>query len=234
MPMTAVNQTFTQAKLLPLYVAHEAIELPINLIPSTTFVKGQVLEPLSASANDVQTITAPGSGTYTLTFTNPLTGLSATTAAIAYNANDAAVQSALQATVTATGGGTVAVASLAATFSGALANRPVALMTYGGTAGGSVAHTTTGATAGTYQAYASGTAKCILSYSCATDASGYITFGTAATGGYWGETHRSVPAYFTGIFDTSKLTGLNTTSAGHLGKLLSGSVSSGVLAVTGP
>lgn len=234
MPMTAVNTTFTQSKLLPLYEPCDAIELQVNLTPSTVFAKGQLLE-LATSANDVQTITAPGSGAYTLTITNPLTGLSGTTISTAFGASDATVQTNINTVLAATGGGTATVSSLAVTFSGALAARPVPLMVYAGTAGGSVAHTTTGASTGCYQTYTTGPAKAILPYACATDSAGRITLGAAATGGYIGaETLPSIGAYFTGIFDTSKIVGMDADAVTDLGRLLSGTYASGVLVVTGP
>lgn len=236
MPQTAVQSTYTATKLLPLYQYGEAMELDVNLAPSLTYPKGQVLGQITSAANDVQTITPPGSSTYTLTFTNPLTGTSGTTTALAFNAVDATVQAALQSVVTSTGGGTVTVSSLAATFSGALANTDVPLMT---ASAGSVAHTTIGRSAGTYGKYndslSDGTniAKCILPYDCATDGSGRVTLGGQSGGGIWGETTLWVPAYFSGYFDTSKLTGLDAAGVVDLGRLIAGSVSSGILCVTG-
>ena len=93
------------------------------------------------------------------------------------------------------------------------------------------------ATPGTFKAYASGnvdgseTPKGFLQYDCATDASGNITFGTAATGGEFGETHKTAPVYFAGVFKTSELVGFDANAATKLGgHLVSGTVADGVYA----
>lgn len=91
------------------------------------------------------------------------------------------------------------------------------------------------ATPGTFKPYASGNAdgsetpKCILQYPCATDASGNITFGGAATGGEHGETFKSAPAFMGGAFKTSELSGFDANAADKLGgHLVSGTVANGV------
>ena len=90
-------------------------------------------------------------------------------------------------------------------------------------------------TTGVFAAYASGNAdgtetpKCILDRACATDASGNITFGATATGGYNGETHPTAPAFFNGSFRTTELVGFDANAATKLGgHLVSGSIADGV------
>lgn len=216
MPMQTAIQTYgPSGKLTPLYNSESARVIPVNLPPGVTYPSGQLLVQTTASVNDVQTITAPGSGTYILTFVNPLTGLSASTTALAFGANDAAVLAALQIAVTASGGGTVAVASLAVTFSGTLAARPIPLMT---TTAGSVAHTTTGTTAKEYTAYTgSGSPSCILEYPTTTDASGRTTAGTGA---FFGSTQPYVTAFYSGTFNCADLTGLDANAVTKMGGLL--------------
>lgn len=341
--------TFTGRGVEPLFNPDDAVCLNINLPPSITYSKGQVLGLATDAANDVQTITAPGSGTFTATIT--LNGYSQTSAAIAYDAAAATVQTALRAltllgtnvAVTGSAGGPWTV-----TFSVQLAGVPIPLMTV---SAGSIAHTTTGRSIGTYVAYdgtkltpstaptvagngsgssfaagtyavsytyvtahgestpspatmvtataaqnlrvsaltslstaitavnyyvngvwakqtvpSSGTAaqtdisgatlttgqgapivntaysapngagtqkpKCILRFDCATDSNGYATFGASSTGGLQGETHKCVPAWFSGDFKTSELTtfdqnALDTWPA----RLLSGTVSDGIVRI---
>jgi hypothetical protein len=254
MPQTTVADRFAIQKLLPLYRPQDAIELPINLAPGSTFTQGTVLGRIgTTSANDVQTISDTGTitaGTFTLSGTNPITGATFTTAAIAYNAAASAVATAVStalgvtgATVTG-GGGALPGADTTLTFSGTLAGMPIPLLTANnaGLTGGTlaVAHTTVGHSLDTYAAYVDGnsdgtqTARCILPYACATDSAGNITLGTSATGGFYGETMSSIGAYFAGYFDTSQLTGLDANGVTDLGRLISGTVTAGVLAVTGP
>lgn len=91
------------------------------------------------------------------------------------------------------------------------------------------------ATPGYFAAYASGNVdgtqnpKCIAMYDMASDAAGNITLGAAATGGPFGETFLSAPAYFHGTFDIDALTGLDATAVAGL----SGVVTTGVVAGPG-
>jgi hypothetical protein len=254
MPMPSPVTQFSTNKLLPLYALQRfVLELPINLAPSTTFARGLVLGQITGSAADVQTLTltgVPTGGTITLTGTNPLTGQPFTTAAIAFNANAATTAAAVQAAlgnvgITVTGGGGPLPGATTLTFGGTAANVPVPALALGTNAltGGTtptatIAHTTIGRSAGTYAAYASGNgdgtqvAKCILPYACATDASGNITMGATASGGFWQQTSPSIDAYFKGHFDTTQLVGLDAAGAANLGRLVSGTAAAGVLEVT--
>jgi hypothetical protein len=251
MPMNVPISNFPSNPLVPVY-GKKAIEQAINLAPNTVFARGTVLGQVgTASANDVQTLTiggTPTGGTFPISGTNPLTGNAVAVTGLAFNASAAAVQTALTA-ATAFGTGNVTVTGSAGgpytiTFVGALASTPMAVLTTsatsltGGTPTAAVVHTTTGRTAGTYAAYADansdGTqvAKCLLKFACATDVNGNITYGATAVGGEWGQTQLSTPAYFAGYFRTADLVGLDAAGVADLGKLTTGSVTSGVLNVT--
>lgn len=177
---------------------------PVNLAPSVTIARGNLLVPPSGTGtSDVQTITAPGSLTYTLSGVNPLSGIAFTTAALAFGANDAAVAAAINTALAPTGPGSVTVASLAVTFGGALANTPVPVMTIASAGSGSpaVAHTTPGVSPGTWTLYAgSGSPTVWLEYDVATDTQGNITLGTSSGGGPWGEKQASISCYYAGDF----------------------------------
>jgi len=88
---------------------------------------------------------------------------------------------------------------------------------------------------GLWIAYTSGAvdgsqvAKGICQYDVVTDGSGNHTIG----GGDLGWTEVGAPVLFNGLFRTTELTGLDATSASALGRLISGSVSDGILAVNG-
>jgi hypothetical protein len=240
MPMQTSILSLKTNKLLPLYRNAYALELPINLGPGAVFARGTVLGQVTGSANDVQTITmgtATG-GSFTLTINTPLS--SGVTAGINISGiSNATIQAAILAVV-GTGNAVVTGAGpYVVTFQGALANMPVTLSVItssvtGGTAP-TIAKTTTGRTANTYIGYLTGAgdgsqvAKCILPYDCATDGSGNITLGAAATGGFYGETVQSIDAYFRGIFDTTQLVGLDAGAVAQLGRLWSGTAAAGVL-----
>jgi hypothetical protein len=91
------------------------------------------------------------------------------------------------------------------------------------------------ATPGSFKAYASGNAdgsqtpKAILTYDVTVDGSGNHTLG----GGDQGVTSLTAPAYFSGYFKTSELTGLDATALTNspAWKLINGSVADGVLRI---
>lgn len=220
---------YTGNPLMPAYNPDLARRTAVNLTPSTTYPKGQLLVQVAAAANDVQTFSISGTptgGTFTLSGVNPLTGNAWTTAAIAYNAAASAVQTAIRA-VFGTGnagaavtGGALPGTNTILTLSGVLAGLPMQVMTAniasltGGTPAFVIAHTTTGAALGTYGLYTgSGSVIVINMYDCITDAAGRITFG-AATGGdrLTGMTQLDAPAYTSGCFYTTDLTGLDANA----------------------
>lgn len=242
----------TAIKVLPLYDPDSAVELPVNLTPSTSYVRGTVLGQVTTAANDVQTLTVTGTptgGTVTVSLVHPVTGQTVTFD-LAYNSSSAAAQTAIRAqigsNVTVTGGALPGT-PLVFTFNTDLANLPVAVMTIatnaltgGTTPAASFAHTTTGVTANTFGTYADAgsggldTARCILAYDCVTDGAGNVTLGTVSAGaGERGYTEKYAPAYFIGIFKCTDLTGLTAAAVADLGRLMSGTATSsdGVVSV---
>jgi hypothetical protein len=242
MPSQAVPlATFNGACVLPLYRGREAVSLPVNLPPGVSYPAGQLLIQAAAAANDVQTLTVTGTptgGTLTLAGTHPRSG-AAYTVTLNFNSTVAQTQAALNAALgesglITVGGGTLPGATQTFTGAGLAAGVPIPVMTVaanaltgGSTPAGAVAHTTTGAAAGTFSAYTgSGTARCVLQYPSASDGSGYITLGAAATGDFWGLTRFDTPAWFGGYFDPADLVGLDATAVGQLGRMLAGAYNS--------
>lgn len=166
MPQSVAARTWTNQQLRPYLHAEDALQLAVNLPPSVTYSKGQILAQVSASASCVQTLAISGTptgGTFTLSGVNPLTQKAFTTAAIAYNAATSAVQTALTdqlgaGTVTVTGGGALPGNTHTLTFGGSMANMPIATLTSTNSlTGGSsptitITRTTVGQTAGTFTA----------------------------------------------------------------------------------
>jgi hypothetical protein len=242
------TRRFRTAKLLPLHCPEKAVELPINLAPSTVFARGTVLGQTTTAVNAVQTLTVTGTptgGSLTASVVHPVTG-ETLDFDLPYNSSNATAQTnaraVLGANVTVTGGALPG-STLVFTFNGDLASTPVALMTAdvtgltGGTPAASFANTTTGVTGNTFAAYADGgsggldTARCILAYDVATDAGGNIFLGTS-TSSERGFSTKDTPAYFVGIFLTTDLTGLTAAAVADLGRLLSGTVADGVLSMS--
>jgi hypothetical protein len=242
------TRQYKTPKLLPLYDPDRAIELPVNLGPNLTLVRGTVLGQITAAVNEVQTLTVTGTptgGSLTVSIVHPITGATLTFS-VAFDSTNAQAQTAARAVlgpnVTVTGGALPGT-PLVFTFNTDFAGMPIAPMTIsangltGGTnPAGTFARTTTGRTANTFVAYADGnsdgsqTARCILAYDCATDAGGNITFGNTAGADRY--LTKDAPAYFIGIFATTELIGLDAAAVTDLGRLMSGSVSSGVLSMS--
>lgn len=243
MPVTAQN-IYSANRLDPLFDFEDAITLVSNFVPNSTILKGTVLGPVTAAVNDVQTLTIGASGgTYTITYTDPISGVQKTTASLNYNDNAAAQQAAMNAAgVLGTSG--IAVTSTGPwtyTFSGtAYAGKAQPLLTVntslltGG--GASFAHTTSGAPAGVLKPYASGNSDGsqipygIAQYDMFIDANGNVYLGATSAVSQWGEVRKDAPYYIAGTFDTSVLVGLdaNAISAGKW-RLVSGAVAAGVV-----
>lgn len=243
MPIAATN-IFAANRLDPLYDFEDAITLPFNFVPNSTIPKGTVLGAVTAAVNEVQTLTITASGgTYTITYTDPISGVQKTTAALAFDANAAAQAAAINAAgVLGTSG--VAVGSTGPwtyTFSGtAYAGKAqpllvanTALLT-GGTA--SFARTTAGAAAGVLKPYASGNsdgsqvAKAIAQYDMYIDISGNVYLGATSAISQWGDVRKDAPAYVAGTFDTTQLVGVDATAlSSGLWRLISGTVAAGVV-----
>lgn len=94
------------------------------------------------------------------------------------------------------------------------------------------------ATPGIYATYASGATNGtqkpthLLMYSCVTDASGNVYFGTTATS-EWAQSQSYAPAYRNGYFSCADIVGLDTAAVTALGRLTEGTVSAGRIMVHG-
>jgi hypothetical protein len=206
-----------------------------------TYAAGTVLGEKIGN-NEVQTATISGSptgGSFTLTFGGQ------TTAATAYNATAATLQTNLEALSTI-GSGNVSVSGSAGgpytiTFQNDLGYTNVAAMTAANTfTGGSspsiaIATSTGGSagTPGTFVQYSSSstdgsqTPKCILQFATATDASGNHVLGTSSTGQF-SDTVSSVPAFFGGSFYFADVPDLTETALTAMnGSIVSGSIAGG-------
>lgn len=157
--------TFTLNKITPLFEAAKSLMLNRRVQANTTLYKGQPLGQTTTGVNEVQTLTITGTptgGTFKLSFK----GIK--TAAIAYNANAATVQAALEALISVgtgnvlCGGGALPGTPVTITFQGALAAAPQPVVVFetadnaltGGTSPtGSVAVTTKGIAAGALKAW---------------------------------------------------------------------------------
>jgi hypothetical protein len=239
----------TQRKLLALYDYHGAYELRVNLAPNKVYETGRVLAQYATAANDVQSFAqtgGPTSGYARVRVYHPISGASATID-VPFDASAATilglVQGKLGPNFTAAGG-PLGTAPVTLTAAGAFVNMPVILfkvegLAYGGGTNPSLAitKTTNGRTAGTFDFYASGgsggleVARAINAYEVATNSGGWVTHGPVAIEGYQGEVYPSVPAYFSGIFATEELKGLDADAVADLGRIWRGTISKGELRV---
>lgn len=243
MPVAA-NNIYSANRLDPIYDFEDSITLVSNYAPNTTIPKGTILGPVTAAVNDVQTLTITATGgTYTISYTDPITGVVKTTTALNFGDN-AATQAAAMNAAGVLGTSGVAVTSTGPwvyTFSGTLyAGKAQNLLTVntslltGGTA--SFAHTTGGAAAGVLKPYASGNGDGsqipygIAQYDMFIDILGNVYLGTTTAISQWGEIRKDAPYYFAGTFDTSVLIGLdaNAVTAAKW-RLVSGTVAAGVV-----
>lgn len=103
------------------------------------------------------------------------------------------------------------------------------------TGGGSLAMvaTTAGVTVGLWEAYVDSTtvAQAIAVYSFRTDNLGRVVFGGANSVAQDGLYSKTAPAWFKGRFKTADLTGLDANGVADLGRLESGTVADGIVAI---
>lgn len=222
----------------------EGKTISIRLARNQSLLAGQVLAEYSAAAaNEIQTLTPSGTisgGTYRLTFEGQQT------AALAYNANAAAIQAALEALSTIgegnvkVTGGPISSGVVTIEFQGDLAKMDVGALTVqssltGSTPAVAVAEATKGSGGpGTFGPYTNGasngleTAKLVLAQDTTVDNFGRHYYGNTANSEH-GTELGSVHAYYCGVFACEELTGLTSTSAGQLGRLIQGDVTKGLL-----
>lgn len=248
---TTPTQVYNNQKIIPAIDPDLARAMHVQLIPSTTFAKGTVLGEVTG-VNEIQRIVFNATGgTFKLRYNGQ------TTANITFSTTpatlDTNITAALEALsnigvgdvlvgVTAEGGTMAAVVEFAALL--AAAAQPVleiidnALTGGAGTAAVETLREGSAAQSGVFKPYASGNsdgsqvAKVILPYDCVTDAAGRISIvGSGGTGGQHGEKSNSIEVWYRGAFYTAELVGLDATAIGHLGRLISGSASNGILQV---
>ena len=231
-------QTTVQDSLKPAQFPELARKITVRLPGGVNYPKGQVLGFRSAQtqANEVQTATitgAPTGGSFTLGFLSGV-GSYVYTAPIAYNANVAAVQAAVDAVLGAgntTVGGSAGAWTI--TFIGDYAGCDVAMAVLGTNAltGGAsptvaITETTKGQPGGAVVAgaYASGNsdgtqgAKGLLEYAVITDLAGRQINQFGIPGEY------TFSAWIHGDFLCSDLTGLDATALSALGRLVAGTL----------
>lgn len=243
--MNSAIRTYSGGGVQPVYgtegVGTHAVTLPAAKALTKGTVLGQILGSGTA-VDEVQTVTVTGiptGGSIRLVYDGEVT------AAIAYNATAAAVQSALEALPSigtggvVCGGGPLPGTAVTVTFSAALGGKhhPLLLainsLTGGTTPAVTPSLTTLGAPANgywdAYDAAATGAqaglakAKAVLEFDCRTDSQARIYFGTEKGASDNGAFDRSAPAYFAGTFRASDLTGLDAAAVADLGRLIAGS-----------
>jgi len=243
MPISAQN-IYAANRLDPLYDFDGAVTLVSNFVPNSTLPKGTLLGPVTAAVNEVQSlaITATG-GTYTLTYTDPISGVAKTTASLNFGDVAATIAAALNAAgvLGAAGAGVTGTGPYVITFSGtAYAGKGQSLLTpntallTGGTA--TVTRTTSGAATGVLKPYASGNSDGsqvpygIAQYDMFVDATGNVYLGTLTAVNQWGEVRKDAPYYFAGTFDTALLVGLDANAlTAAKWRLVSGTLAAGVV-----
>lgn len=212
------------------------------VLAAGSYVRGVALAQVAGTGSDVNqaytfAASSPASGSFRLTVVGA-NGLE-TTASIAWNANAATVEAALEAlpsvgtdNVTVTGGPLGS--TLTVTFGGELAARPITMTAISSIANAGsdlLAITATETAAGKpagghFAAYddnvsAVNVARKLLKYPCKVDTFGKVSIGPAEAG----FTDFTAPAYTTGTFQTKNTSGLDANGVADLGKLLSGTTS---------
>lgn len=245
--------TFTQAELQPAFYPEDIRVQGLAQVGSTQLSMGQVVGQVTeAAANDVQTITisgAPTGGTFGLliggAFTTPQVLNN-----IPYNVTAAALQALLTALPgigagnLACAGGPLPGSGITVTGSGALAAQTLPILQVvnsqltGGTSPAvAVAHTTVGVANGSVNAYNSGNSDGteipigIAQVTATTDIFGNSFYGTQGSGMEFQQSKLTTPILIRGYFNTSTLVGLDSNAVSKFGRLVSGTLSNGVLEV---
>lgn len=236
---SAASNTFAAAILQPVAMP-ELARIDARPLAPGNYVKGTVLGMVSTltAQNDVKTVTVGGTatgGTYILVL-----GAYQTTA-LAFNANNATIQAALEAMPNigvgnvVVGGGALPGTPATLTFQGKLAAREIPSMTTinsltGTTPTIAVANTTPGRTVGgimkpynNSNTDGSQTAVAICQMDGIVDTFGNHIFG----GGDLGTTGQmTAPVFVRGCFKTKELVGLDSAAVAELGRIIKGDVGS--------
>lgn len=247
---------YSMQKVEPLYPIAGG-QSNLNFMPNLTIPRGTVLGQVSAAnANEVQTIdfagapNVPDAGTFTLSIVG-IDGGTFTTAPLAWNISNANLKIAVDALLDAAGyegatvtvGGGPAPVDATLTFGGTAANwdMPLMVATSSLTVGGvattvAVVATTAGNRLGLWGPYNDAVndgrevARAIAVYDMRTDNFGRVVY-TGANSPEHGIYHNSAPAWFKGSFATTDLVGLDANGIADLGRLESGTLADGVLAL---
>jgi hypothetical protein len=237
--MLLSTKVYQGSGIIPSHDPQLARAIGVVIAPGATILKGTILGQVTGTGtavNEVQTLTPTGTisgGTFNLTIAD-----GSISAPLAFNATAAQVQAALETllgvgNVTCTGGpmNTTAVVVTFAGLCGGL-DQPMLIVTNNLTGTTPVitpTQTTQGLPAsGYHKAYASGNsdgsqvAKGIMEFDATADAYGKITFGQQQGGGDYGVKDYSAPMWYTGVFATSSLIGLDATAVSALGGLIAG------------
>lgn len=240
--MAASPSNIFAASVLQPVAMPDTARIDARILVPGTYVKGQVLGLTSnlVAANEVKTITvsgAPTGGSFILSFGGY------NTAAIAWNANAAAVQAAFEALASVgagnvvAGGGAFPGTPITLTFQGKLAAREMPNVTlYANSLTGGAAptvasvNTTPGRTiGGVLKAYndanadGSETAVALCAMDGVVDTFGFHAFGGGDLGT---QMQLTAPVFIRGTFKTKELTGLDAAAVADLGRIVKGDVGS--------
>lgn len=228
--------------LQPKYKPETVLDLPVNLEANRQFSGPTILGQItSANQNAIQTIvraSTPSAGTFTLWFGGyPIRGL-------AFNVTGAQVQAALEA-LPNIGKGNVTVAfaiqTWTITFAGDLLNKPQpTVVVTDNTTGVAFTASTTQAGIqngawGPYDDSASDgrqVARAILRHACSVEPNGRVSLARTQGGNEHGVTMASASVAFTGgVWETSKIAGVDANAIADLGRLISGTTANGLLSL---
>ncbi len=241
-----LNASFVNDQLQPPIGAEDVKYLGVTLVANSQFSGPTLLGQVSsANASCIQTITrsgTPTAGAWTITFGNSVRHR---TTSLAFLATAAAVQAALEALPNiGKGNVTVGLAGqvYTVTFTGELANKPQPLLLVEETTDVTytVAQTQAGVQNGAFGPYDDGasdgrqTARGILVNlgGLAVAPNGRVTTGAVASGGEFGGTVPAVAvAVVGGVWDTSKIAGVDANAIADLGRLVSGTAANGLLSL---
>jgi hypothetical protein len=256
MPITPVD-TYTNAKLEPL-PGYEHVEDAVAFMPNLTIARGTVLgQVTAANSAEIQTINYAADvagGTYTLTIEDANdTGVTHTTAALAWNISNANLKIAIDALLATAGyagavvtiGGGASPVDCTVTFGGTAANWDMPLMVATSSlVTAALAPTTVtvdatqaGNRAGLWGPYndalADGreVARAIAAYDFRTDHLGRVAYAGANEAPQHGAYEPTSSAWFKGAFQTTQLIGLDANGVADLGRIIKGALANGVLLI---
>lgn len=238
--MIAPIAAYTMLELMPCRPG-TGRTLPARIAPNlTNLPAGAVLqESSSTAANAIWSIAGTPAGNWTLTFRGFTTAPLSNTITAANLRTALNLLPSINGAITASSGGAIGTAACLLTFGGgSFASSPVELPT--ANVAMTITNNTVGNAPGTLMpaALTSSTAKFLNKYALSTDGAGNISFADVPSGAEWQLVKNTVPVWHAGEFDIrdipqaaiSGITGGyldSATTLGSLGKLISGSLTSG-------